>query len=77
MKVSELIEILSDCDPEANVSLMHQRSYPLESTLYGVTVREEFSKAEGGDQASNDVILLEGKQLGYGARDAWAVAIRA
>lgn len=30
MKVSDLIELLSDCDPEAEVRLAHQPRYPLE-----------------------------------------------
>jgi hypothetical protein len=79
MNVSELIEILSDCDPEASVFVMTQRNYPLESTLDGVTVREEFSEDEEGDRdrAANDVVLLEGRHIGYGTADAWDVARRA
>jgi hypothetical protein len=78
MKVSELIEILNDCDPEASVFVMTQRNYPLEATLHGVSVREEFSDDEDTDRdrAPNDVVLLEGRNIGYGSSDAWAVAQR-
>lgn len=98
MKVHELIAILEDCDPEAEVLLATQPHYPLEFRLAGVTVREEMldgsergedgdSDEEGGDDEGegpfseepigdgcrrNDVLLVEGGQLRYGDRDAWA-----
>jgi hypothetical protein len=74
MKVSELIEILSDCDPEASVFVMSQENWPFECGLAGVNVREEFAEGEQSANgcAANDVFLVEGPQLRYGSRAAWA-----
>lgn len=81
MTVGELIEILEDLDPEAQVHIMSQQSWPFENTLAGVAVREEFerddedgevsSRADG--TAPSDVFLCEGTQLRYGSKNAWNV----
>jgi hypothetical protein len=88
MKVQELIDILSEQDPEAEVLLMTQRHYPFENTLYGVTSRaelngndeedEEEDTSPGGDHRpkATDVFLVEGTQLRYGNADAWGCAVR-
>lgn len=79
MKVKELIKILKDCDPNAEVVLATQPGYPMEHALDGLTVREEMldgderKDAEWGDGCrGNDVLLVEGHHLRYGDRDAWA-----
>ena len=73
MKVSQLVDILNDCDPDANVILAEQPNWPLEHALEGIAVREEFSLDDRADgRRPNDVILLEGRQLRYGSRDAWS-----
>ncbi len=74
MRVAELIAILQDGDPEASVLIMSQPNWPFEMDLRGVTVREEFCEADGAGCAPNDVFLVEGSQLRYGSRDAWANA---
>ena len=81
MTVGDLIEILEDLDPEANVYLMNQSTWPFEYSLAGVAVREEFerddedgevsSRADG--TAPSDVFLCEGTQLRYGSKNAWNV----
>ena len=90
MKVSELIEILEDMDPEAEVLIMSQQSWSFENTLAGVCqrsdlVEEEEGEAEDEDQGrdigseelpANDVFLVEGTQLRYGSKRAWDVARR-
>lgn len=86
MKVSELIEILEEQDPEAEVILQSQSNWPFEVALAGVTTRDEVLRAEGDDDdegrelgpglARSDVFLVEGEQLRYGSRTAWAVATR-
>jgi hypothetical protein len=90
MKVSELIELLEEQDPDAEVLVMMQQSWPLECSLAGVTTREEMLRAdrdEDGDgdheeprlecgTAKNDVFLVEGEQLRYGSKTAWSVATR-
>lgn len=89
MTVSELIELLEDCDPDAEVLLMSQPSWPFEHTVAGVAIRSEIDdRDEDGAEAEeeeaapqrndgtrpNDVFILEGTQLRYGSRDAWATA---
>jgi len=88
MKVSELIELLQDQDPDAEVMIMSQENWPFENAVAGVAVREEFVDDEDHDDdereehryekgtAPNDVFLVEGQQLRYGSKAAWRVASR-
>lgn len=89
MKVSELIELLGDQDPDAEVMIMSQENWPFENAVAGVAVREEFvDDDEDCDEeereepryekgtAPNDVFLVEGQQLRYGSKAAWRVATR-
>ena len=82
MKVKELIELLNGCDAEANVVFATQPRWPLEYQIAGLVTREDCRDESGlvrtgVGQAPNDVILVEGEQLGYGERDAWPTAARA
>ncbi len=54
MKVSKLIELLSDLDPDADVYVMSQRSYPFENSLDGLTIREDFVDCDDDDEEAND-----------------------
>ena len=76
MKVRELLDRLSEYSEDAEVRLMHQPSYPLESTLGGVVGESEIREHEGGDLGDEPevVYLLEGTQIGYGRRVAWEAA---
>ena len=89
MKVSELIEILEEQNPDAEVLVMSQESWPFEMGIHGVTTRDEILRADGdGDAADDDdeeladglarsdVFLVEGSQLRYGSKTAWDVAAR-
>ena len=90
MKVSELIELLEKQDPDAEVILQQQPGWPMEYTLGGVTTRDEVLRAEAeqrdddaedphgleNGRARNDVFLVEGSHLRYGAKTAWDVATR-
>ena len=91
MKVNELIEILQDMDPEAEVYVMAQRNWPFECSLTGVCQRSDFTEVEDddgdepeGDRWSadasrlpgNDVFLVQGDQRRYGDKAAWDVACR-
>jgi hypothetical protein len=51
MKVKELIDILEEQDPDADVLIMSQQSWPFENGVYGVTVRSEM---DGGDDDDDD-----------------------
>ena len=87
MTVSELMGLLEDCDPNAEVLVMSQPSWPFENSIMGVAVRSEISGEDDDDEEEapssrddgarpNDVFILEGQQLRYGSRDAWAAAAR-
>lgn len=83
MKVSEMIELLEDCDPEAEVFLMTQPTWPFECSVRGIAVREDLEAAEDDEHdlrgarrreagaAASDVLILEGEQLRYGSKAAW------
>ena len=71
MKVKELLAALEGCNPEAEVTMMYQPNYPLESKVSSVVCREDIDE-ECTDDNCDDVVLTEGKQIGYGKRDAWS-----
>ena len=49
MTVSELRELLEGCDPEAEVRIMSQESWPFENAIRGVVTREEVGGEEECD----------------------------
>ncbi len=86
MKVYDLLNELERFDPDAEVRLMSQPSWPFEYDLRGLVAASEIeTEAEGDDgfyqystgYAPRDgydgevVYLLEGAQLCYGTKDAW------
>jgi hypothetical protein len=88
MKVRELIELLEDQDPDAEVFIMSQENWPFENAVAGVAVREEMIEDDEDDDedreepryekgtAPSDVFIVEGEQLRYGSKAAWRVATR-
>ena len=82
MKVSELIELLQDQDPDAEVMIMSQENWPFENAVAGVAVREDCEDDEREEPryekgtAPSDVFIVEGQQLRYGSKAAWRVASR-
>ena len=89
MNVKQLIEILEDLDPDAEVLIVSQQHWPFENAIAGVAVREdvveddedlddderEEPRYEKGT-APSDVFIVEGQQLRYGSKAAWRVASR-
>lgn len=75
MKVRELIELLKTQDPDAEVTMVFQPNWPLEYALAGVAVRSELldraTQRLADGTAATDVVLVQGRQLGYGQRTAW------
>lgn len=67
MKVKDLLNELQYLDPEADVLIMSQESYPFENNVIKLVLREDFEDSP----ENNDVFLLEGNQVRYGNRDAW------
>jgi len=76
MKVQDLIDRLSEYEPKAEVRLLHQPSYPMESTLGGIVSESKVVEHESLDLGDGPdvVFLLEGRQIGYGRATAWEVA---
>jgi len=77
MTVRELMERLGDLDPDAEIRLMTQRHYPLESHTGGVCDNVElFEEDPNADYKELDLIvyIVEGAQIGYGRKAAWAAA---
>ena len=81
MKVSDLIQLLEDCDPDANVFIMSQPNWPFEYAVRGAAIREdmESNDDDAGEAcrpdgtSANDVFIVEGTQLRYGSRNAWDI----
>jgi hypothetical protein len=77
VKVRQLIDLLSDYSPEAEVRLAIQPRYPLEAHVAGVVSQSEIRAhldKELGDDEPEVVFVLEGAQIGYGNRVAWEAA---
>jgi hypothetical protein len=73
MTVSELIMELEQLDPDAEVRLACQQSWPFEYTIKGVTTASAVGKADQDvEDTMDDIIyLVEGEQLGYFTSTAW------
>ncbi len=79
MKVRDLMELLERQDPDAEVCMVTQPSWPIEHTLAGVAVRSDMFDADveptteryPDGTCANDVVLIEGSWLRYGHRTAW------
>lgn len=77
MTAGELIELLRELDPETEVRLMQQPSWPFEYSIGGELWQpdvDDFSADETfePDDASGPVAyIVEGRQLGYGTKAAW------
>lgn len=54
MKVRDLIEILEDQDPEAEVLIMSQENWPFENAIAGVAMREDFVDDDEEDEEDED-----------------------
>lgn len=89
MNVRELMERLSDLDPDAEVLLAHQPSWPLQFTLGGVASSEDIAAEsecdEHKDYNCDDCVAAQGEPVvylvegdhpddPYAPRAAWDVA---
>jgi hypothetical protein len=43
MTVQQLIDLFSDCQPEAEVRIMSQEAWPFENAVHGVCIREDLA----------------------------------
>jgi len=86
MKVKQLMELLEDYAPDAEVLIASQPNWPFEVELAGVVARAECNEpGEDGDDAPEsaridgtptDVFLVEGRQVRYGSKTPFARARR-
>jgi hypothetical protein len=83
MKVKELIEVLQDLEPDAQVLIASQPNWPFEIELSGVVTRAECDAPDEGCEeprrtdaglAPSDVFLVEGQQLRYGSKMPFRIA---
>ena len=87
MTVNELIERLEEYRDElgnVEVRLMTQSNWPFENGIAGLASGPEINEAgdedsddedDEEDVVANDVLyIVEGGQIGYGTKRAWAVA---
>lgn len=75
MTVRELREELERFDPDAEVRLMEQPSWPFEYSVAGVWSpddSEDPDRFEPDGRPVEVVYLTEGSQLAYGTREAWS-----
>ena len=83
MTVAQLIALLEECDPDAEVRIMSQEDWPFENGILGVNVRENFAGDCDEDDCEvddellpNDVFIVEGEQERYGSKAAWRNVLR-
>jgi hypothetical protein len=85
MTISEMIERLEEYRDElgdVEVRLMTQANWPFENGIAGLASGAEINEAEDDDDPEDDgdvddddvVYIVEGQQIGYGTKRAWAVA---
>lgn len=67
MTVDELITLLEECDPEAEVRMAIHPSDPFESEIEGVVRGSEVGKED-------TVYLVEGDQLGSPPSEVWSLS---
>ena len=75
MTVEELIGLLEDCAPEAEVRLAIQRRYPLEGGVAGVVTASDLDAVEDKDPedgiADEDKVYIAIDVAGEYAPDVW------
>lgn len=84
MKVKELMEVLKDLEPDAQVLIASQPNWPFEIELSGVVTRGECDapdedgrvepKRTDAGLSPSDVLLVEGQQLRYGSKTPFRLA---
>lgn len=83
MKVKELMEVLKDLEPDAQVLIASQPNWPFEIELSGVVTRAECDAPDDGREeprrtdpglSPTDVFLVEGQQLRYGSKTPFRLA---
>ncbi|MEO6044372.1 MAG: hypothetical protein ABIQ47_10680 [Tepidiformaceae bacterium] len=74
--VQELIERLQECDPDAEVRIVSQESWPFENAISGVAVREDFAGEDCDCDHRFSEPHEEGARERYGDKNACLAARR-
>jgi hypothetical protein len=74
MKVKELMEVLQDLEPNAQVLIASQPNWPFEIELAGIVTRAECGEEPERNGAPTDVFIVEGQQLRYGSKTPFRLA---
>lgn len=69
MKVKQLQNALEDFDPDARVLITIQPHHPIECHTVGAVQRDWYDR--DSERPSNDVLIVQGGDVGYGSREAW------
>lgn len=74
MTKQELLELLDGLPDDTEIRLMTQPSWPFEFSIAGAALASELPdfKPKGRSDDEEVLYLVEGRQLAYGTRDAWA-----
>jgi hypothetical protein len=87
MTVQQLRDLLGNCDPEAEVLLAHQPSWPLQFTVKGIYAPDRFDPDDPYNEGieppederdyGNVVYIVEGSHPAhpYAPREAWDAAM--
>lgn len=74
-RIEDLLDS-GDATEESEVLLMTQENYPFENAVVGVCTRQDIEDEDDDEEDgdSQDVFIVEGRQLRYGSKAAWEVA---
>jgi len=74
MTVKELIEELEQYEPDCEVRLMTQQSWPFQNSIRGLCESAQFVDSEEGLPSDELIVyIVEGRQIGYGNKEAWDI----
>ncbi len=88
MTVQELIDRLQEFNPDAEVRLMTQEQWPFENDIVGLCDSRELHEKVNNEcgcgkddcpdcnpgEVEEVIFIVEGRQLGYGNKNAWNIA---
>ena len=66
LTVADLLDVLAGADPDAEIRMMHQPSYPMESQVASAVIDED------EETGSTVVRVCEGTWVGYASSGSWA-----
>lgn len=83
MKAREFKEMFEDVDDDAEVTVLIQPNYPIETRITGIAIKSQINEAAERDpdlhpdrtnNEDNHVYIVTDGDIGYGPKAAWDVA---